>query len=162
MTRALPTRGNLEGMRFGRLEVIRRSDKRAPRGARTVPLWECRCECGATCYKATDTLTSARVCMCIECAAKYACTKMRDNAGYLDGTQVSKLKSNKLISTNTSGCRGVYYDKRTGLWRARLRFKRQLMNFGSYKLFEDAVKARKEAEQLYFGEYLSESQSVST
>ena len=30
------------------------------------------------------------------------------------------------------------------------------MNFGSYKNFEDAVKARKAAEQEYFGKYLND------
>ena len=30
------------------------------------------------------------------------------------------------------------------------------MNSGSYKNFEDAVKARKAAEQEYYGEYLNE------
>lgn len=154
MSRALPTKDNLIGRSFGKLEVIGRSDKRASRGARTVPLWECRCECGNITYKATDTLTNPEVSMCSICANKYASEKMRMNAGYVDGTQISRLKSDKLNSTNTSGCRGVYYDKRTGLWRARLRFKGKLMNFGSYKSYDDAVNARKAAEQEYYGEYL--------
>ena len=154
MSRALPTKENLISRRFGKLEVIGRSDKRGSRGARTVPLWECRCECGAICYKATDTLTNPEISMCNDCAGKYATEKARAKAGYVDGTQISKLTSTKLISTNTSGARGVYFDKRTGLWRARLKFKGKLMNFGSYKNFEDAVKARKEAEQKIYGAYL--------
>ena len=154
MSRALPTKENLIGRRFGKLEVIGRSDKRGSRGARTVPLWECRCECGVICYKATDTLTNPEISMCNDCAGKYATEKARAKAGYVDGTQISKLTSTKLISTNTSGARGVYFDKRTGLWRARLKFKGKLMNFGSYKNFEDAVKARKEAEQKIYGAYL--------
>jgi len=154
MSRALPTKENLISRRFGKLVVIGRSDKRGSRGARTVPLWECRCECGAICYKATDTLTNPEISMCNDCAGKYATEKARAKAGYVDGTQISKLTSTKLISTNTSGARGVYFDKRTGLWRARLKFKGKLMNFGSYKNFEDAVKARKEAEQKIYGAYL--------
>ena len=96
--------------------------------------------------------------MCNDCAGKYARAKQREKAGFVDGTQISKITSTKLISTNTSGCRGVYFDKRTGLWRARLKFKGKLMNFGSYKHFEDAVKARKEAEQIIFGEFLEQSE----
>ena len=154
MNRALPTKEDLVGRRFGRLEVICRSNKRGSRGERTVPLWECRCDCGNITYKATDTLTNLDISMCNDCVGKYATEKMREKAGYVDGTQLSRIRSNKLIATNTSGCRGVYLDKKTGLWRARLKFKGKLMNFGSYKNFDDAVKARKIAEQEYFGEYL--------
>ncbi len=154
MSRALPTKENLIGRRFGKLEVIGRSDKRGSRGARTVPLWECRCECGAICYKATDTLTNPEVSMCNDCAGKYATSKMREKAGFVDGTQISRITSDKLIATNTSGCRGVYFDKRSGKYRARLKFKGKIMDFGSYANFEDAVKARKAAEQEYYGEFL--------
>ena len=156
MSRALPTKENLIGRRFGKLEVIGRSDKRGSRGARTVPLWECRCECGAICYKATDTLTNPEISMCNDCVGKYATEKARAKAGFVDGTQISKITSTKLISTNTSGCRGVYFNKRTGKYRARLKFKGKIMSFGSYKNFEDAVKARKEAEQRIYGEFLEQ------
>ena len=156
MSRALPTKENLIGRRFGKLEVVGRSDKRGSRGARTVPLWECRCDCGAICYKATDKLTNPELSMCNDCAGKYAREKMREKAGFVDGTEISRIRSNKLISTNTSGCRGVYFDKFTGKYRARLRFKGKLMDFGSYINFEDAVKARKEAEQQIYGEFLEQ------
>ena len=156
MSRALPTKENLIGRHFGKLEVIGRSDKRGSRGARTVPLWECRCECGAICYKATDTLTNPEISMCNDCVGKYATEKARAKAGFVDGTQISKITSTKLISTNTSGCRGVYFDKRTGKYRARLKFKGKIMSFGSYKNFEDAVKARKDAEQRIYGEFLEQ------
>lgn len=156
MSRALPTKENLIGRRFGKLEVIGRSDKRGSRGERTVPLWECRCECGNITYKATDTLTNSELSMCNECVGKYARSKQREKAGYVDGTQLSRIKSDKLISSNTSGCRGVYFDKCSGKWRARLKFKGKLMNFGSHANFEDAVKARKAAEQEYYGEFLNQ------
>ena len=154
MPRAAANRSDLSGRRFGRLEVLMRSDKRGSRGARTVPLWECRCDCGAITYKATDTLTNSSISMCAECSAKYASKKMRESLGYVAGTQISRIKDDKPNVTSSSGVRGVYYDKRTGLWRARLRFKGQLMNFGSYKNFDDALKARKDAEAEYFGEYI--------
>ena len=157
MSRALPTRGDLTGCHFGKLEVICRSDKRGSRGSRTVPLWECRCECGNITYKATDTLTNSDQSMCSECAGKYAASKMRDNAGFVDGTQISRIISDKLNVTNTSGARGVYFDKRTGKWRARLRFKGKFYNLGTYVSFDDAVKARKQAESEYYGEFLEQA-----
>ena len=156
MARALPTKENLIGRRFGKLEVIGRSDKRGSRGARTVPLWECRCDCGNITYKATDTLTNPDLSMCNECIGKYSGEKMREKAGFVDGTQISRITSNKLIATNTSGARGVYLERKTGKWRARLRFKGKTYNFGTYANFDDAVKARKEAEQLIYGEFLEQ------
>ena len=81
---------------------------------------------------------------------------MRENAGFVDGTQISRIKTDRLISSNTSGVRGVYFDKRSGKWRARLKFKGKLMNFGTYSNFDDAVKARKQAEQEIYGEFLEQ------
>ena len=81
---------------------------------------------------------------------------MREKAGYVDGTQISRIKSDKLIATNTSGARSVYLERKTGKWRARLRFKGKTYNFGTYANFDDAVKARKEAEQLIYGEFLDQ------
>ena len=156
MARALPTKENLIGRRFGKLEVIGRSDKRGSRGARTVPLWECRCDCGNITYKATDTLTNPDLSMCNECAGKYATEKARAKAGFVDGTQISRITSDKIIATNTSGARGVYLERKTGKWRARLRFKGKTYNFGTYANFDDAVEARKEAEQLIYGEFLDQ------
>ncbi len=156
MRGAGPVKTDLSGRRFGKLVVVGLSDKRGSRGKRTVPLWECLCDCGGTVYKATDTLNGEGTRMCGECARKYASERMRQRAGYVDGTQVTRLKSERLSVTNTSGCRGVCYDKKTGLWRARLKFKGQQMSFGSYKTFEAAVKARKAAEIEYYGEYLKE------
>ena len=156
MARALPTKENLIGRRFGKLEVIGRSDKRGSRGERTVPLWECRCDCGNITYKATDTLTNPDLSMCNECAGKYATEKARAKAGFVDGTQISRITSDKIIATNTSGARGVYLERKTGKWRARLRFKGKTYNFGTYANFDDAVKARKEAEQLIYGEFLEQ------
>lgn len=79
---------------------------------------------------------------------------MRERSGYRDGTQISRISSNKLISTNTSGCRGVYYDKNSKKWRARIKFKGKLISLGSYLEFDDAVKARKEAETSIYTSFI--------
>ena len=117
-------------------------------------MWECRCECGNITYKATDTLTNPDESMCQECKGRIGAEIARKSAGFVEGTQISRIKNMTLIATNTSGCRGVYYDKRTNKYRARLKFKGKIMNFGSYTNFEDAVKARKAAEQEYYGSFL--------
>jgi hypothetical protein len=75
--------------------------------------------------------------------------KARDAAGYVGGTQLSRIANMQPPSVNSSGVRGVQYDKRAKKFRARLKFKGKLMNFGSYEKFEDAVAARKAAELEY-------------
>ena len=79
---------------------------------------------------------------------------MREMAGYVEGTQISRITSDKLIATNTSGARGVYWVKSSGKWRVRLRFKGKSYSFGLYANFDDAVKARKKAEEQIYGEFL--------
>lgn len=59
----------------------------------------------------------------------------------------------KLSVSNTSGVSGVCYDKRVDKWRASITYRGKILNLGDHKKFEDAVKARKEAEEKYFGEY---------
>ena len=147
---------DLTGKVFGRLTVLGRSDKRNPRGKRTTPMWECRCECGNITYKATDTLKNSDVSMCPVCQGKIVSENARKSAGYVGGTQISKIKNMALTAANTSGCRGVYYDRKTNKYRARLKFKGKIMNFGSYSNFEDAVKARQAAELEYFGAFLED------
>ena len=147
---------DLTGKIFGRLTVLGRSEKRNSRGARTTPMWECRCECGAITYKATDTLTNPDESMCKACQGIYAAETARKSAGFVGGTQITKLRNMEPTAANSSGCRGVYLEKKTGKWRARLKFKGKIMNFGSYAKFEDAVAARKAAEEEYFGAFLEE------
>lgn len=147
---------DLSGQTFGKLVVLGRSERRGSRGGRTTPLWECRCQCGAIVYKPTDALKNASQSMCAACAGQSNVQKARQGAGYVQGTQLSRLRDMTPGETNSSGCRGVYYDPRSRKYRARLKFKGKTMNFGSYSTFEEAVAARKEAEKEYFEAFLRE------
>lgn len=146
---------DLSGQVFGRLTVLGRSEKRGSRGSRTTPLWECRCSCGNVVYKATDSLKSADGSMCAICAGEQNAKTARAACGYVAGTQLSRIRSEKTPASNTSGCRGVYFDPKTNRYRARLKFQGRIMSFGSYDNFEDAVKARKRAEEEIFEKFLS-------
>ncbi len=147
---------DLTGKVFGKLTIIGRTDKRGPRGARTVPLWECRCECGNISYKATDTLTNPDESMCKECSDKLHTSKARANAGFVGGTQISKMSTEKLSRANTSGHKGVYYEKSSGKWRAHIGFRGQRIKLGTFAKLEDAVKARQRGEEEYFGKFLED------
>jgi len=151
---------DLTGQVFGKLTVLGRSDKRTIRGKRTVPTWRCRCECGAIVDKATDVLMNDDVSMCLDCAKQYSTAIARKYAGFVDGTQVTKLRDMSPNVANSSGVRGVYFERKNNMWRARLTFKGKIMSFGSYMRFEDAVCARKEAEELYFGKFLQEYEEM--
>lgn len=145
---------DLTGQHIGALTVLGRSDKYAKRGKRRVRLWECRCDCGATTYKATDTLTAGGENSCAECAQKRNAACARDNAGFVAGTQLCKIRDLRPTAANTSGCRGVSFNKRTARWEAVIIFRQKRTRLGSYKRFEDAVEVRKKAEQRIFGEFL--------
>lgn len=151
---------NLTGQIFGRLTVLGRSEKRGSRGDRTTPLWECRCSCGNIVYKASDSLKNPDESMCAACAGEQNARTARAACGYVAGTQLSRIRSDKTPASNTSGCRGVYYDPKTNRYRARLKFQGKIMSFGSYDNFEDAVKARKRAEEEVFGKFVSSLEEV--
>ena len=147
-------RNDLTGQKIGKLTVLERSDQYGSRGKRKTRLWKCICECGAITYKATDTLTNPDISMCQTCAGAYAAEKARANAGFEAGTQISKIKDISDSSDNFSGVRGVYLDRKTGKYRARLKFQGKLYNLGSFTHLEDAVKARKRGEEEIFGAFL--------
>lgn len=56
-------------------------------------------------------------------------------------------------SNNTSGVTGVVWVKSRNNWKAEIKVNDKTIYLGSYDKFEDAVKARKEAEEKYFDEY---------
>lgn len=146
---------DLTGQHIGRLMVLERSDKYSTRGKRRVRLWKCRCDCGNITYKATDTLTSEVESSCAECAQKHNAACAIKNAGFIDGTQLSKIRDMTPSAANTSGCRGVSFNRKTSRWEAMIKFRGKRTRLGSYKSFDDAVAARKKAEKIIFGEFLN-------
>jgi N-acyl-D-amino-acid deacylase len=73
-----------------------------------------------------------------------------------EGDHVVRAAEEFLTTVRESGARGVYYEQKSGKWRARLRFKRRLISLGTFTSFEEAVKARKRGEELIYGEFLEE------
>ena len=77
--------------------------------------------------------------------------KTKENLRKCSTTQ-NRMNSNTR-SNNTSGCTGVYWNKRKNRWASNIGVHNKDIFLGYYKNFEDAVKARKEAEEKYFGEF---------
>lgn len=151
---------DLTGQKIGRLTVLGRSEKLGSRGARQTKLWRCLCDCGEITYKATDTLTNPAVSMCKTCSARYGIGKAREKAGYLDGTQLPKIQAVSRDSDNAAGARGVYFESKTGRYRARIKFRGKLYNLGSFTNLEDAIKAREEGEERIFGKFLEDPSAM--
>lgn len=58
----------------------------------------------------------------------------------------------KIAINNTSGCTGVYWNGRRGKWSAEIRRGKKRRYLGSFEELEDAVRARKEAEERILAE----------
>jgi len=58
-----------------------------------------------------------------------------------------------MMSNNTSGTTGICWDKRSCKWLAHITKNHKFINLGYFTNKEDAVYSRKEAEELFFGEF---------
>ena len=66
----------------------------------------------------------------------------------------SQNAMNKILqSNNTSGITGVSWFAKTKQWRAYITVDSRFTHIGLFDNFEDAIRARKEAEEKYFGEF---------
>lgn len=77
----------------------------------------------------------------------------KSNLRYANDSQNSMNRHKN--SNNTTGVKGVYFkkDKKAKPWYAAIGLNYKMIYLGYFDNFEDAVKARKEAEEKYFGEW---------
>ena len=156
----MPKLNDLSGKRFGRLTVL----SRAKTDKKEV-YWLCQCDCGKRKKIRGGLLTTkdkkrmTRSCGCLikeSCSARqYLLNEKakKANKPFFDlekGTYVRIISSKKLPRTNTSGVKGVSFEKSRGKWRASLKFKGKNVLNKRFDDFDDAVKARKNAEEEYF------------
>lgn len=79
-------------MRFGHLTALERSDKFVIRdnyGKRYM--WKCVCDCGTIVYRLPDKLRDDVDSACEECLIKIKQYAMVEKAGFVEGTQLSKI-----------------------------------------------------------------------
>lgn len=156
----MPKLIDLSGRRFGRLTVI----KRAESNHKEV-YWVCQCDCGNRKTVRGSLLTTknkkrrVRSCTCLlkerASARQGILTEKATEANkpfleFEKGTNIRIISSKKLPKNNKSGVKGVYFDSSRGQWIASLKFKRKVVFRERFRKFDDAVKARKKAEEKYF------------
>lgn len=71
-----------------------------------------------------------------------------DNCRWVTPTE--NARNQGVRKDNTSGYKGVNYDKRKNLWVVRISVNGKRKYVGRFKKLEDAVKAREEAEKKYW------------
>lgn len=143
---------DLTGQRFGKLTALEPAENI---GSRTA--WLCRCDCG---QKLAITTRQLRAGLRTSCG----CDKPehdgtpgalgRASLTYVDGTCVEMIRTRPVRRNNTSGVPGVEWVATKQRWRATICFKGKRRYLGSYENFEDAVKARKRAEEDVFDTFL--------
>ena len=137
---------NLIGQRFGSLTVLRPAENLSVKTA-----WICRCDCGRGIVVRTNSLRSSHT---VSCGCIGGAENARKGLTYVDGTCVEIIQSKKLQKNNTSGVPGVTWVTRKRLWQATICFKGKRRYLGRYQNFEDAVKARRRAEEDLFDSFL--------
>ncbi len=138
---------DLTGQRFEKLTVLAPAENVDGRTA-----WRCRCDCGGESVVKTAHLRGGHVSSC-GCIPK---------ATYVDGTCVEMIRASTKRCNNTSGVPGVDWMAKKQLWRATICFKGTRRYLGGYRRFEEAVQARKQAEEEFYGTFLREYEQSRT
>ena len=165
----MPKLIDLTGRRFGRLTVIKRAET-----THKAVYWLCQCDCGnkkvvrGSLLTTTDKRKKVRSCTCLlkeRAASKQsiltekATEANKPRYAVEKGTDVKLISSQKLYKNNKSGVTGVRFDNSRGLWQAYLTFKGKTVFCKRFREFDEAVKARKEAESKYFNPVIEKAKS---
>ena len=135
---------DITGRRFGRLVALKALTKR---DLRYSVIWLCRCDCGQEVEIPYNTLVYGKVQSC-GCKKREKDAALPAHLTRVAGTSVDRIKSKRLPENNDTGAKGVYWVK--GRWTARLVFQKKTYHLGSFDKYEDALKARRAAEELVF------------
>ena len=135
---------DITGRRFERLVALYPIGRRDKSGS---VIWRCRCDCGGETDVAYNALMYGNQKSC-GCQKKEHDRKLQSFLTHVAGTSVDALKSKKIPSDNTTGYKGVYFNK--GKYIAKIVFRKKQYFLGAYERIEDAAEARREAEEVLF------------
>ena len=130
---------DLTGKRFGNLVVMERVQRKS--ADRSI-YWKCRClSCGQEKEIPANQLTRGVQVSC-GCNRK---NRLKNTNGYIEDTCLKSVLSKKISKNNTSGVKGVF--RKRGKWAASIQYKKKNYYLGSFDYLQDAVVARKQAEE---------------
>lgn len=143
---------DFSGEKYGSLTLLKKIK------GETHTLYLCECECGNKITTEFSSIkrgaTSSCGCKKKQVSSKTGLENIKKAKEGLKKFQVENTNLKNLnnipLSNNTSGAKGVYLHKPSGTWMARINFKRKPIHLGNFKEKEDAIKARKKAEEIYF------------
>ena len=139
---------DITGLKFGKLTAVESIGK----DARGRYYWLCKCDCGNETKARLSALMigDKKSCGCLAQEKRPRC----DNPILYEGTNIAQITQDKLRSNNTSGVTGVSQSK--GKWIAHIGLRGKIICLGTYEKKEDAIKARREAEEKYFQPIIDE------
>ncbi|MBP3883293.1 MAG: hypothetical protein J6E40_14200 [Lachnospiraceae bacterium] len=141
---------DLTGSRFGKLVVLNAiSEDKEGYGA---SLWRCRCDCGKEINVTYFGLVSGNNKSC-GCLKEESQKSLLERMELVDGTCVEWLKDRKIRTDNKSGCKGVY-KRKSGKYTVSIGFKKKIIYLGTYESRDEAIEARKKAEELVYDSFL--------
>jgi hypothetical protein len=68
--------------------------------------------------------------------------------------------NHQLNENNTSGVKGIYWDKNANKWHAQIKFKNKLIYLGLFDNLEDAKTARQQKANELYGEYINSCEII--
>lgn len=142
------------GKRYGKLEIIAEAGRKG--------YVTCRCDCGQIKDIRLSSLTKkdapTRSCGCIqrriasrigqETVQKNAERQIQINQQYNTNFQV--IENQQPPKNNTSGVKGISWNREREKWEAYINVHGKRIRLGRFQRLEDAIKARKTAEDTYF------------
>lgn len=141
---------------FGYLKALEPTEERDKSNGSII--WRCECKCGNTVFISAAELLGKRVrscgCLAIEVHSRSGGIAGKNIAENfcINGTNIKNLTA-KIPKNNTSGVKGVHWDKSRQKWCAQIMFKGKNYNLGRYSKKEDAITVRKMAEEKIFGDF---------
>lgn len=128
---------DITGQRFGSLVAIEEVGK----DSHDRSSWQCVCDCGRYCEATIGKLTSGEKTSC-------GCGRNRiEERSRTIGTLEHFAKSlGHSYASNSSGVRGVSFNKQFQKWEATITFRGKRRHLGRFADFDDAVEARRKAE----------------
>jgi hypothetical protein len=151
---------DITNKKFNKLTAIEPTNRKSKNGS---VIWKCQCECKNITYVSVGDLISGKIksCGCLTSPTSKRnikkALKVHLKENIVENTNIPAISRKGVIASNTSGNTGVTWDKSKNKWLASIIFKKKYFFLGRYAKKEDAVKARKTAEEKLFNPFLEEN-----